>query len=324
MDVSVVIPSYKSVDYIYRAVKSCIDEAVPEQNIIVVEDGVFDDTGEVLSAFSNIQHIALPENRGGGHARNVGLHAVKTKYVLFLDSDDFLVDGLVSGLVLSASKSCSDITYGPWRYEGEGVEESSVKYPAEKGSISWMANWLKGDFVACCSILWKKDFLDEVGGWNETLRANQDGELAFRALSREPAIAISHAGCGVYWRHNAEHRVSRSPKRYRVLANDVIYNIVDDYVGCKSSRDVRDLKSALGMFCCTNAWAAYSENDDDCARQWLMRARKHGYEDVGYSRATHVLGKLLGVRNGAKVRRSLTNVNFLSQAARFVSARLNS
>ncbi|UYG06326.1 glycosyltransferase family 2 protein [Halomonas sp. M4R1S46] len=323
MDVSIVIPSYKSVDYIYRAVKSCVDEAVPTENIIVVEDGVFDDTGKVLSEFPNIHHIALPQNRGGGHARNVGLHVVKTTYVLFLDSDDFLYGGLVKGLLVNACKKKSDITYGPWRYEGEGVKDNSILYPVEKSNILWMRNWLKGEFFPPCSILWKKDFLYKIGGWNEALKANQDGELAFRALSKEPSIAISHAGCGVYWRHDAEHRVSRSPKRYRVLANDVIYNVIDGYISCKSSSDILELKSSLGVFCCANAWTAYAEVDDDYARQWLKRAKKYGYEDAGYSRATNVIGTLLGVRRGAKFRSSLTNVGFISHVARFVSGRLN-
>ncbi|XKH58860.1 glycosyltransferase [Halomonas sediminis] len=323
MDVSIVIPSYKSAEYIYRAVKSCVDEAVPEENIIVVEDGVFDDTGKVLSAFPNIQHIVLPQNRGGGHARNVGLHEVKTTYVLFLDSDDFLDGGLVKGLLANACSASSDITYGPWRYEGEGVKNNSVIYPVEQNNISWMNNWLKGEFVACCSVLWKKEFLDEIGGWNEVLKANQDGELIFRALSKEPAIAISHAGCSVYWRHDSDYRISRSPKIYRVLANEVIFDMLDSYINRKSCQDIHDLRESLGLFCCTTAWTAYAEVDDSIADQWLERAKKYGYQDLGYSRATHILGKLFGVRKGAMLRASLVNSSFMSNLAKFVSRKVN-
>ena len=326
MDVSIVIPSYKSEDYICKAVRSCVDEAVSEENIIVVEDGVFDNTGTVLETFPNIQHIVLPQNRGGGHARNVGLYSVKTTYVIFLDSDDFIEGGLVNGLLASARESGADIVYGPWRYDGEGVKDNSVHHPVEKSNISWMSNWLTGDFVPPCSVLWKKDFLDEIGGWNEALKANQDGELAFRALSRESAVAISRAGCGVYWRHNSSSRVSRSPKMYRLLANEVIVETLGKYLDGKDGKnckDVLDLKESLGMFCCVNAWAAYAEVGDSCANQWLKRAKQYGYQDVGYSRATRILGRILGVRKAALFKQSLTNADFMSGFVRFFSRKVN-
>ncbi|HSP31177.1 MAG TPA: glycosyltransferase family 2 protein [Halomonas sp.] len=323
MDVSIIIPSYKSEDYIYRAVKSCVDEAVAEENIIVVEDGVFDDTGRVLSAFPKIQHIVLPQNKGGCYARNVGLHNVKTTYVIFLDSDDYIYGGLVKGLWVSACKSNSDIVYGPWRYEGEGVKNNKVLYPIEKSNISWMSDWLKGGFVPPCSVLWKKYFLDSIGGWDDSLKVNQDGELAFRALSMEPNISISHVGSGVYWQHNSKSRVSRSPKKNRLIANEVILETLNRYINYKNCEDVIELKASLGVFCCLNAWSAYADNDDVRARYWLDCAKQHGYQDVGYSKATCFLGKMLGVRNGAIFRQSLMHVAFMPNMVRFFSNRLN-
>ena len=52
MDMSVVIPAYRSGHLVGRAVRSALDEGVDPHDIIVVEDGVTDDTADVVGAFT--------------------------------------------------------------------------------------------------------------------------------------------------------------------------------------------------------------------------------------------------------------------------------
>jgi hypothetical protein len=58
-------------------------------------------------------------------------------------------------------------------------------------------------------VLWRRAFVEMVGGWNPTLSRNQDGELAMRALLRRPRVVVAEAGRGIYVQHPSVGRVSR-------------------------------------------------------------------------------------------------------------------
>ena len=87
--VSIVIPAYNAAAYVGRAIKTALSQTHQRIEIIVVDDGSRDDTGEVVRSFrdSRITYIAQ-ENRGQGAARNRGIRVSKGKYVTFLDADD--------------------------------------------------------------------------------------------------------------------------------------------------------------------------------------------------------------------------------------------
>src|SRR5699024_7291375 len=176
-NVSVVIPSYKSACLVSRAINSILDSGVPAENIFVIEDGVYDETAEVLSDIGKINHIQLKQNKGAPYARNIGLSLVKTEYVLFLDSDDYVSSDLVSGLYATAVDNQASLVFGPWRYGGKKMGLKSIKRPTVLPAKKWVTRWLSEEFVPTCSVLWSTEFVKKVGGWNEDLKQNQDGEL---------------------------------------------------------------------------------------------------------------------------------------------------
>ncbi len=92
--VSVVIPCYRCVDTIVRAVESINIQTMKPIEVILVEDHSEDDTIKTLlnlqKNYSNnwIKVIELPENSGPGTARNIGWETATQPYIAFLDADD--------------------------------------------------------------------------------------------------------------------------------------------------------------------------------------------------------------------------------------------
>jgi glycosyltransferase involved in cell wall biosynthesis len=92
--VSVVIPCYRCVDTIARAVKSVDEQTLRPYEVILIEDSSGDDTLEALyklqSEYDNgwIKVIPLSENSGPGTARNTGWDVSDQEYIAFLDADD--------------------------------------------------------------------------------------------------------------------------------------------------------------------------------------------------------------------------------------------
>lgn len=90
---TIIIPIYNASDYLSGALSS-----IRRQNlnieIILIDDASTEDYTNILNEYRdlNIKYIKLKKNKGPGNARNIGLKYANTEYILFLDSDDELID----------------------------------------------------------------------------------------------------------------------------------------------------------------------------------------------------------------------------------------
>lgn len=301
MDISVVIPAYRSAPLVGRAIRSALDEGVDPHDIIVVEDGVMDDTADVVASFRGTRLVSLASNGGAPHARNIGLTQVRTSHVMFLDADDFVEGGLLNGLDATLRQRQTDIAIGPWLYHGDGRKRGQLRCPQEQPTADWMLNWVNGRFFPPCCVAWNTESVRAIGGWDERLKKDQDGELIIRALTRGLTIAVSEAGNGVYWQHASEGRLTRAAQVEHIMASaDIVYGQLVEWLG-QGDRPGH-LAVALGRHCCKMAWVAYSFDRPDLARQWQRRAALHGYFNKGYSHRTSLLAVLLGVRLSARIK----------------------
>jgi len=87
---SVVIPAFDAADTIGDALRSIAGQTVPPARVIVVDDGSNDDTAERARAFGDRLDIVVirQANAGCGAATNVGVDAVTTPMLAYLDADD--------------------------------------------------------------------------------------------------------------------------------------------------------------------------------------------------------------------------------------------
>ena len=90
--VSVIIPVYNMQDYLERCVDSALGQTHRELQIILINDGSTDSSGEICEAFGaeNPQiEVIHRENGGLSAARNTGLDHARGKWITFLDADDY-------------------------------------------------------------------------------------------------------------------------------------------------------------------------------------------------------------------------------------------
>ncbi len=86
--VSVIIPTYNRAGLVVRAVQSVLAAIAPGDEIIVIDDGSTDNTGEVLRSFQNRIRYFRTENCGMNPARDLGIRQAKNPLIALLDSDD--------------------------------------------------------------------------------------------------------------------------------------------------------------------------------------------------------------------------------------------
>lgn len=87
---SVILPVYNGGAFIDDAIASVIRQKEKDWELIVIDDGSKDDTGEKLAAYENTPGIRVirQENAGVSAARNRGIEEAKERYLAFLDADD--------------------------------------------------------------------------------------------------------------------------------------------------------------------------------------------------------------------------------------------
>lgn len=93
--ITVVVPAYNVERFLAQCLDSLVNQTRMCHKVVVVNDGSKDKTGDIAAEYAarypEIIKYINQENKGLGAARNVGLQVVDTEYVVFLDSDDWLV-----------------------------------------------------------------------------------------------------------------------------------------------------------------------------------------------------------------------------------------
>lgn len=101
--ISIIIPVYNVKEYLCE----CIDSIVKKQGdfvdyeLILVDDGSADGSGDICDSYADMDSVKVlhVENGGPARARNIGLNEAKGRYILFVDSDDYIAKNSLSKIV---------------------------------------------------------------------------------------------------------------------------------------------------------------------------------------------------------------------------------
>lgn len=90
--VSIIVPVYKTKETLAKCVNSLLGQTLREIEVILVDDGSPDESGEMCDSFCKDSrvHVIHKENGGLSSARNVGLKIAAGEYIGFVDSDDYV------------------------------------------------------------------------------------------------------------------------------------------------------------------------------------------------------------------------------------------
>ncbi|WP_337245966.1 glycosyltransferase family 2 protein [Luteimonas sp. gir] len=180
--VSVVIPSYNRAHIVCAAVRSALDQAPVDLEVIVVDDGSNDDTERQLEELADprVRYIRQP-NAGACVARNTGMLAARGHYIALLDSDDVFLPGhLASAVELLSRSTEKTVVYGRITVDrGNGV--SFEKPPRAIRPGEPVSEYLLCDtgFVQTSTVVLRRDLAQRVL-YTPGLPFGQDTDFAIR------------------------------------------------------------------------------------------------------------------------------------------------
>lgn len=127
--VSIIIPFYNEEKYLHRALESALGQRYKPIEIILVNDGSTDQSLSIAENYRIHNHgikLISTENKGLGHARNVGMTLATGTYITFLDSDDELNRDAVSTWVKRIVEEKADIVISKFRMVNSGGSNSNM------------------------------------------------------------------------------------------------------------------------------------------------------------------------------------------------------
>jgi len=190
--VSVIVPTFNRSALVVQTLRSVERLYWPDVEVIVVDDGSTDDTRAVIEdlradGFRWPLEYIWQTNAGPATARNRGRAQARGEFLYHLDSDDLVAPDAFGVLIDAMNKA--DAAYAVGLVENtdlEGVRLPDLPFSPHK--------IVHGDILASSwythEALYRRDVLDRVDGYNETLRAGEDTELHWRiiATSGWPAL----------------------------------------------------------------------------------------------------------------------------------------
>ena len=162
--VSIICPVYNSEKYLVTAIESVIAQSFDNWELIVVDDGSGDSTGEIVRRYaqrdSRIRLVELGENRGVAHARNVGLQCAAGEWVAFLDSDDYWLPEKLERTLLIAQAEGAAFLFSSYRaisHDGNRVSKQ-VRVPEKLG----YRTLLRANVIATSTVLVNREAVGEI------------------------------------------------------------------------------------------------------------------------------------------------------------------
>ena len=238
--VSVITIFFNGERFLAEAIESVLAQTYRSWELLLVDDGSTDGSGRIAQAYvarypDQLRYVQQPggQNYGMSAARNRGLQFARGEYVAFLDADDVWLPGKLERQVAILDKhEDAMMVFGPtqWWYSWPGNQEAEPDFVSELGVQAdevipppdVLRSFLAREDVApcTCSVLVRRDAVEEVGGFEQSFRAMYEDQAFFAKIcAKFPVFASSeclakyrrHAGssCSLDWR-SGQHGMSRA------------------------------------------------------------------------------------------------------------------
>lgn len=200
LKISVVIPTADRGDLLQRSIHSVFQQSVSALEVILVDNGVsnacFYDYGEGLC----VRVIRTSPRIGPGRARNIGAIEAAGDLVAFLDDDDLWCPDYLEHVLQKFEKVEADAVLGLLMRQSEGAEAVPYKSfpddPEKQRRIFYSNPGFGGQNLTV-----RRDVFLEFGGFDESMPASEDRDLAARMLLAGKVLVPQSKAVAILWDH---------------------------------------------------------------------------------------------------------------------------
>lgn len=217
IDFSVIIPSYNRGNLISRALNSVQNQTYPAREIIVVDDGSSDETARILKQLFPEVRYYYQRHSGVSAARNHGIRKAKSRWIALLDSDDAWLPGKLQAQATAIYDNPTVKlihTNEHWFRDGKQIQQKK-RHQKFGGMI--FERCLPLCVISPSSAVIRHDVFDNIGLFDESLKACEDYEFWLRFCAREPVVFVNQPLVQKFGGHDDQlSRRTIGLDRYRV------------------------------------------------------------------------------------------------------------
>lgn len=216
--IAVVIPTYNRSWSIHRCLDSVFAQTRLPDEIIVVDDGSTDGSTSDLNYRYPRTRVITQDNQGVSAARNAGIRAAQSEWIAFLDSDDVWLDTKCEKQIHALEQNTEyKICHTQEKWVYRGAEKQVPKAYQKKGG------WIFYDCLPVCAIspstvIIKRDLLDSIGLFDESLSACEDYDLWLRTTSQSPVLLLDEVLIEKHGGHEDQLSNQRGLDEFRIRA----------------------------------------------------------------------------------------------------------
>lgn len=271
--ISVIVPAYRpaTLDTLAASVSANRDV---DAEWIVVDDGSGSDYDAVFAKLDDtgVRVIRQAYNRRQGATRNVGLGQARGQWIKFLDADDGLDEGHLAALLTAAHAAPRQaIPFAPTQHifatGATSTNDSWRGLPADPEAQ--FLRQLVRPFLHHCGALFPRSLLERLGGYDENLITDEDGDLLLRILHAGHYFTPVESVHYLYIHHENGSRVSSDDNIAKMLARirtcEKVLEEFDDTIPDDIATAVAQRMDKIAM----SYWASHPTE----AKSLLKRAR---------------------------------------------------
>ena len=198
MKASIIITNYNYQDYIARCIRSCLNQSIENYEVIIVDDCSTDNSLNAIKPYLKDEKITLIKNKknlGVAGSANEGIKVAKGKFVVRVDSDDFISHDFLRFLIffLEDNKDAFCVSCDYTFTDNNGKKLERVNY--SENPIS-------------CGVMYRKDLLVKLGMYNKKFKHREEEELRARLGN---LYKIKHLNVSLYrYRKHGKNKTTQS------------------------------------------------------------------------------------------------------------------
>lgn len=182
--VSILIPCYNAERYIGHCIRSALDQAYPNKEVLVMDDGSTDSSRRIIEAFGDRVQVYSGPRAGANAARNRLTALAAGEWLQYLDADDYLLSGKIgSQIQLIQERRCEvDVVYSPMICHS--VFQPEADYATKIRSDDATVNYIRWEPFNTIGMLLRREVVLSAGGWKEDQPCCQEHELLLRLMMK--------------------------------------------------------------------------------------------------------------------------------------------
>lgn len=213
--ISIVVPIYNVEQYLDKCIESILKQTYENIEIILVNDGSTDNSANICNKYEKKDtRIKVIHKKNGGlsDARNIGINNAKGKYIIFIDSDDWIDINMVKNLYSISLKYNADIVQGEYieAYKEDDIIKNNMNKEEIICNSDQMLESLYGDKYVKSVVVWnkiyKKDLFENIRFPKGKL--NEDEFTTYKIFHK--AKVIVDTDITVYYYRQREGSIMRS------------------------------------------------------------------------------------------------------------------